>query len=61
MFEHLKHTVIALKRVRIGDLVLGGLAEGQIRQLSAREITGLLEQSNQKPPPGPLKAPQETT
>ncbi len=44
MFEHLHHRVIALKRVRIGNLPLGTLKEGQTRQLSAQEIAKLLSQ-----------------
>ncbi len=42
MFEHLKRHVITLKRVRIGDLHLGNLKEGQARQLSAQEVAALL-------------------
>jgi len=42
MFERLGHPVLALKRVRIGNLRLGELKEGEIRQLSAGEITALL-------------------
>lgn len=44
MFEHLKHTVTSLKRVRIGDLVLGDLAEGKTRALTAKEIASLLRE-----------------
>jgi 23S rRNA pseudouridine2605 synthase len=42
MFERLGHPVLALKRIRIGNLRLGELKEGEIRQLSAGEITALL-------------------
>jgi len=42
MFERLRYPVLALKRVRIGNLKLGDLKEGEIRQLSAGEITALL-------------------
>lgn len=45
MFEHLKHNVIALKRVRIGNLTLGNLAEGEVRQLAPKEIAGLLHEN----------------
>jgi 23S rRNA pseudouridine2605 synthase len=38
MFSHLGRRVIALKRVRVGDLVLGGLGEGRVRELSAGEV-----------------------
>jgi len=44
MFERLRHPVLALKRVRIGNLSLGDLKEGDIHQLSAREITALLSE-----------------
>ena len=42
MFERLQHTVIALKRVRIGKLSLGDLKEGEARPLTAKEIAALL-------------------
>ena len=42
MFERLKHTVLALKRVRIGNLNLGDLSEGKVRPLEAKEIADLL-------------------
>jgi 23S rRNA pseudouridine2605 synthase len=42
MFERLKHTVVALKRVRIGNLTLGSLKEGEVRHLSEKEIAALL-------------------
>lgn len=43
MFEHLKHPVIGLKRVRIGGLRLGDLKEGKTRLLGAAEISSILE------------------
>ena len=43
MFERLRHTVLALKRVRIGNLHLGDLKEGEVRHLTVKEITALLE------------------
>ena len=43
MFERLRHTVLALKRVRIGSLNLGDLKEGEVRQLTAKEITALID------------------
>jgi 23S rRNA pseudouridine2605 synthase len=46
MFEHLKHPVLALKRIRIGNLQLGDLRDGAVRALTAKEITGLLQQSS---------------
>jgi 23S rRNA pseudouridine2605 synthase len=45
MFEHLKHNVLALKRVRIGNLQLGDLPEGEVRPLTAGEISGLLKEN----------------
>jgi 23S rRNA pseudouridine2605 synthase len=45
MFERLRHPVTALKRVRIGDLILGDLQEGEARPLSPKEIAGLLREN----------------
>lgn len=42
MFHQLGYRVLALKRVRIGNLSLGKLKEGDARQLSAQEMTALL-------------------
>ena len=42
MFAHLGYRVLALKRIRMGNLTLGTLQEGQTRQLMAREIKWLL-------------------
>ena len=44
MFERLRHTVLALKRIRIGKLSLGDLKEGEVRHLSAKEIAALLNE-----------------
>jgi 23S rRNA pseudouridine2605 synthase len=38
MFDALGHEVTALKRVKLGELDLGGLAPGEHRELSPREI-----------------------
>jgi 23S rRNA pseudouridine2605 synthase len=38
MFEAVGHEVTALKRVKLGELDLGGLAPGEHRELSPREI-----------------------
>jgi 23S rRNA pseudouridine2605 synthase len=45
MFEHIKHNVLALKRVRIGSLQLGDLPEGKVRSLTAGEIESLLKEN----------------
>jgi 23S rRNA pseudouridine2605 synthase len=42
MFERLKHPLLALKRVRIGNLKLGDLEEGDFKLLSQAEIDALL-------------------
>jgi 23S rRNA pseudouridine2605 synthase len=42
MFERLRHTVEALQRVRIGNLTLGDLKEGEVRHLTPKEIATLL-------------------
>jgi 23S rRNA pseudouridine2605 synthase len=44
MFERLRHTVVTLKRIRVGNLVLGNLKEGEVRHLSAREIAALFNE-----------------
>ena len=41
MFEKLGHRVLALKRVRMGHLQLGDLAEGEVREISPEELRGL--------------------
>ena len=41
MFERVKHPVIELKRVRIGKLTLGNLAEGEVIELDSRGIEAL--------------------
>jgi 23S rRNA pseudouridine2605 synthase len=43
MLARLGHGVRALKRVRIGNLLLGDLKEGEVRELTGREIARLLE------------------
>jgi 23S rRNA pseudouridine2605 synthase len=43
MFAHLGRMVLALKRVRTGNLSLGNLKEGEVRELSPREVASLLE------------------
>jgi 23S rRNA pseudouridine2605 synthase len=42
MFEKLHHNVLTLKRIRIGNLTLGDLKEGELRHLSTKEIAALL-------------------
>jgi len=42
MFANLGYTVLALKRIRFGTLVLGNLPEGKTRELGAQEIALLL-------------------
>jgi len=43
MFARLGYRVLALKRVRTGNLTLGDLKDGEVRELTAREIALLLE------------------
>ena len=43
MFARLGYRALALKRVRTGNLALGDLKEGQVRELTAREIARLME------------------
>jgi 23S rRNA pseudouridine2605 synthase len=42
MFERVKHTVTSLKRIRIGNLRLGDLKEGEARPLTSGELAALL-------------------
>jgi 16S rRNA U516 pseudouridylate synthase RsuA-like enzyme len=42
MFAHLGYRVWALKRIRMGKLLLGALKESQTRELTEREIKSLL-------------------
>jgi 23S rRNA pseudouridine2605 synthase len=42
MFAHLGYRVGALKRIRMGNLLLGALKESQTRELTEREIKSLL-------------------
>ncbi len=41
MFAHLGYTIMALKRIRIGKLMLGNLKEGEIRVLTPLEVRNL--------------------
>ncbi len=43
MFDRVGHSVIKLKRVRIGNLTLGDLTEGSIRYLTQDEVQALKE------------------
>lgn len=43
MFDHLGHHVLALKRIRMGNLSLGKLQEGETCELSAQEVQMLLK------------------
>ena len=43
MFKAVGHPVIHLQRVRIGNLRLGNLPQGQYRFLTPGEITALME------------------
>jgi len=45
MFERLGHQVLALKRIRLGNLNLGNLPEGKTRELNAGEVKALLNQA----------------
>ena len=49
MFEHLGYRVKALKRVRMGSLRLGNLPEGEVRELTARELRQLRREGTGPP------------
>ena len=42
MFEKLGHLVLDLKRIRVGNLGLGELEEGEMRELESEEVKALL-------------------
>ena len=48
MFERLRYKVIALKRIRLGQLSLGDLKEGEVRLLSAKETKLLFNDNSLK-------------
>ncbi len=50
MCEAIGHPVVKLKRVRFGTIVLGKLARGAWRRLSAREVAGLRRLAARKIP-----------
>ncbi|MCD6568195.1 MAG: rRNA pseudouridine synthase [Dehalococcoidia bacterium] len=43
MFDSLGHSVLALKRVRMGTFKIGVLREGQVREISFQEVSSLLD------------------
>jgi 23S rRNA pseudouridine2605 synthase len=49
MLDSLGHPVVALKRIRMGNLNLGNLAEGKIRELSVQEVRSVLNPPRLKP------------
>jgi 23S rRNA pseudouridine2605 synthase len=46
MLAALGHSILTLKRVRMGNLTLGNLGEGKVRELSAHEINTLMTNNN---------------
>ncbi len=54
MFEELGHRVIALKRVRLGNIILGDLEEGQARELTINELSRLRNLVGDKPRPSDM-------
>ena len=51
MFDRIGHSVIKLKRIKTGNLVLGDLPEGSYRYLTLPEVTGLREVSEKTDAP----------
>ncbi|MBA7558963.1 Ribosomal large subunit pseudouridine synthase B [subsurface metagenome] len=45
MFESVGHSVLSLKRIRMGNLTLGDLGEGKSRELSSSEVKALRRKS----------------
>jgi len=54
MFEELGHRVIALKRVRLGNISLSDLEEGQVRELTIQELSRLRNLVGDKPRPSDM-------
>ncbi len=54
MFEELGHRVIALKRIRLGNIILGDLEEGQARELTINELSRLRNLVGDKPRPSDM-------
>lgn len=54
MFEELGHSVRALKRVRLGNISLGDLEEGQVRELTIQELSRLRNLVGDKPRPSDM-------
>ena len=61
MFRAVSRQVLALKRVRIGNLIVDGLEEGDVRELTAQELVGIrrmVGMSKETPPQTPSPAAQ---
>lgn len=49
LFTTLRHKIIYLRRVRLGDLAMGSLPPGKIRYLTTREVQALRNLATRKP------------
>lgn len=58
MFDRIGHSVIRLKRIKAGNLVLGDLMEGSYRYLTPDEVQGLREASEKTEVRIPKPAPR---
>ena len=60
MFDSIGHSVVKLRRVRIGHIADAGLAPGQHRELTSSEVKRFLQPASSKPhkhPKGPKPRP----
>jgi 23S rRNA pseudouridine2605 synthase len=53
MFTSLGYRVLALKRIRMGNIALRDLEEGQVREMSKREVAQLAGKTKRKKHPSP--------
>ena len=51
MFDSIGHSVVKLRRVKIGNVTDAGLAPGQHRELTSNEVRGLFQPSAKAKPP----------
>ncbi len=61
MFDRIGHSVIKLKRIRTGNLMLGDLPEGSFRHLTTAEVNALKELAVKEQRPEIRGVGQETT
>ena len=64
MFRYVGRQVLVLQRVRIGNLLLAGLKDGEVREMTSQELAGLRRLVGMRAPgtgSGPQSPPQEAS